>query len=138
MMDDVILNKVESIERCIRQIRVYDAIVSHSSFTEDYLTQDAILLNLLRAVELSLDIANHIVRVKKLGIPKDSRESVGQLVESGIIQKETGDLLKAMVGFRNIAIHEYRKIDHAILRSVLDTHLDDFLRFTSEVLQSEC
>lgn len=36
-MNDVVLNKKESIERCIRQIRTYYALPSDLPFEEDFL-----------------------------------------------------------------------------------------------------
>jgi uncharacterized protein YutE (UPF0331/DUF86 family) len=136
MIDDVILNKVESIERCIRQIRLYEKIPSEVAFQEDYYKQDAILLNLQRAIELCIDVANHIVRMKKIGIPKESRDAIQLLIERHIISESTGIGMKGMIGFRNIAIHEYQKVDTKIFRSIIDNRLDDFTRFTSEIIRS--
>jgi len=45
-MNEIILNKKVSIERCIRQIRQYYAVASDSPFALDYLRQDAIAMNL--------------------------------------------------------------------------------------------
>lgn len=45
--------------------------------------------------------------------------------------------LQAMVGFRNIAVHRYQDLDLAILKSILDERLDDFVEFTSCVLRSD-
>jgi uncharacterized protein YutE (UPF0331/DUF86 family) len=136
MIDDIILNKVESVERCIRQIRLYDRIPSEVPFYKDYYKQDAILLNLQRAIELCIDVANHIVRVHKIGIPKESRDAIQLLIERLIISESTGIRLKGMIGFRNIAIHEYQKVDIRIFRSIIDDRLDDFERFTSEIIRS--
>lgn len=49
MMNDIVLNKKESIERCIRQIRRYYAAPSDLPFAADHLRQDAIAINLQRA-----------------------------------------------------------------------------------------
>jgi len=45
-MNDIVLNKKESIERCIRQIKRYYAMDSDVSFEEDYLRQDAIAIKI--------------------------------------------------------------------------------------------
>ena len=57
-MNDIILNKKESIERCIKQIRIYYGLPSEIPFEEDYLRQDAVALNLQRACEQCIDLAN--------------------------------------------------------------------------------
>ncbi len=58
-MDDLILNKVASIERCISSVKEeYEA--DTEGFANDYTRQDAAILNLQRACEQSIDLANHI------------------------------------------------------------------------------
>lgn len=72
MPDDVVLNKVVSLERCVRRIR--DVYGKNDTNLYDNLTaQESILLNLQRACEVSIDLAMHIVRKRRLGIPQDSR-----------------------------------------------------------------
>jgi uncharacterized protein YutE (UPF0331/DUF86 family) len=39
-----------------------------------------------------------------------------------------------MVGFRNVAIHDYRRLDLDIVKSIVTSRLDDFLAFTSTLL----
>ena len=87
-MDDVILAKKESLERCVRQIHLYRQITSELPLEKDFLRQDAIALNLQRAAELCLDMANHVVRRRKLGVPKDSRESFTLLEKASLIPAE--------------------------------------------------
>lgn len=41
-----------------------------------------------------------------------------------------------MVGFRNIAVHDYRRLDLAIVRAIVRTHLDDFAAFARFALAS--
>jgi uncharacterized protein YutE (UPF0331/DUF86 family) len=69
-MNEVILNKKVSIERCIEQISRYYALDRGLPFEQDFLKQDAIAMNLQRACELSIDIANHLIIIRKLGLPK--------------------------------------------------------------------
>ncbi|WP_257133880.1 type VII toxin-antitoxin system HepT family RNase toxin, partial [Bacillus wiedmannii] len=48
--------------------------------------------------------AMHIVAGKKLGLPQSSREAFDLLVDADLLSKELASKLKAMVGFRNIAV----------------------------------
>ena len=43
--------------------------------------------------------------------------------------------LMNMVGFRNIAVHDYQALDLDILESILNKHIDDFKQFTKVLLQ---
>lgn len=134
-MNDIVLNKKESIERCIKQIRLYYALSSDKPFEEDSLKQDAIALNLQRACEQSIDLANHTIKTRKLGLPKESRESFRLLAQNGIIPRNLADNLENMVGFRNALVHEYQKLDIKLMIDVIENHLDDLLDFTNFILK---
>ena len=137
MIDDIILNKKESIERCIKQIKDYYNLPSDIEFSENYMKQDAIAINIQRTAELCIDIANHIIKVKKLGIPKETKECFELLKNNKIISGELSSKLIGMVGFRNILVHEYKKIDINIMIDVIENRLIDILSFTEIILKLE-
>lgn len=131
-MNEVILNKVTTIERCIKRIHeVYD---QNPSNLKDFTKQDSIILNIQRACEASIDLAMHIVSEKKLGVPKASREAFKLLQEADIIDESLARTLMNMVGFRNIAVHDYEAIELDILESILEKHIDDFKDYTKMIL----
>ncbi len=129
MIDPVVLSKRESVERCLSQIRKYYALPSDVSFVDDYLRQDAIASNLERACQLTIDLANHTIRRKKLGLPKDSGKGFDLLHEAGLIDEDLKKKLRGMVGFRNILVHRYRELDLDLMIDVIENHLDDLLEF---------
>lgn len=132
-MNDVILNKVTTIERCVHRVReVYDQNVDN---LKDFTKQDSIILNIQRACEASIDLAMHIVSEKKLGIPKASRDAFKLLQEATIIDESLASTLMNMVGFRNIAVHDYQSIDLEILQAILEKHINDFKEYTKIVLR---
>lgn len=130
-MNDVVLNKKESIERCIKQIRTYYATSGDKPFQEDYLRQDAIALNLQRACEHCIDLANYTIKKKKLGLPKESKDSFRLLSQEHVIDTELSLKLEKMVGFRNTLIHEYQKLDIDLMIEVIENRLDDLVDFTT-------
>ena len=136
MIDDVVLNKKESVERCIAQIRAYYAEPSEKAFADDQLRQDAIAINLQRAVEQCLDLANHAVRVLKLGIPKKSSDVFSMLADRGVIDRPLEKKLVSMVGFRNVLVHEYQKLEISIMIDVIENRLDDMIAFTNAVMRT--
>jgi uncharacterized protein YutE (UPF0331/DUF86 family) len=135
-MNEVILNKKVSIERCIAQIGKYFVAPSALPFVEDHYKQDAIAMNLQRACELSIDIANHLIRTNKLGLPQDSRDSFELLNRAGLINAELTAALKAMIGFRNVLVHEYQKLDLDIMRNIIECRLHDLVDFAGIALES--
>jgi uncharacterized protein YutE (UPF0331/DUF86 family) len=133
-MNEIILNKKISIERCIQQINSYYALDTGKPFDTDYLKQDAIAMNLQRACELAIDIANHLIKRKKLGLPQDSRDSFALLYQAGLITSEQMNGLQAMIGFRNTLVHEYQKLNLQIMAKVIEHHLHELLDFANTAL----
>lgn len=134
MADDVLLNKVAIIERCLG--RIDEEYRGHEGEIDtDYTRQDSIILNLQRACEAAIDAAMHVVRLRRLGIPQDSREAFTMLREAGVLPAELSDHLQAMVGFRNIAVHDYRKLNIEIVRSIIQQRLPDFREFSRVILK---
>ena len=131
MVRDVIYNKIASIERCINRINeVYEG---NPQNLDDYTKQDSIILNIQRACECSIDLAMHIVSEKKLGIPQNSRDAFEVLEANKVIEKVLANKMKSMVGFRNIAVHNYQAVNIDILRDVIEKHTDDFFEFIFEI-----
>lgn len=130
-MNDVVLNKVQSIQRCVARARAEHAAAT--DWAADFTRQDAAVMNVLRASERAIDLANLVIRRDRLGIPATSRESFERLCAAGIIPAELGTRMRAMVGFRNIAVHNYRTLDLEIVARVLETGLDDVLAFADTV-----
>ncbi|MDI3534942.1 MAG: hypothetical protein PWQ82_1307 [Thermosediminibacterales bacterium] len=135
MQNDVILNKISTIERCIK--RVHEEYNNNPDNLKNYTKQDSIILNIQRACEASIDLAMHIVSEKGLGIPQSSREVFDILYKNNLIDENLANKLKAMVGFRNIAVHDYQAINLDIVQQIIIKHLNDLKKFAEIVLGSE-
>lgn len=135
-MDDVVVNKAAIIERCIARVR-QEYAADDRNLTDDQRRQDSIILNLQRACEAAIDLAMHVVRVRRLGVPQETRDGFAFLREAGILEAELADRMMAMVGFRNVAVHDYRRLDLAIVRSIVTERLGDFLDLTRTLLAEQ-
>lgn len=136
MADEVVLNKIAVIERCLQRIRdEYEG--NENQLETDYTRQDAIVLNLLRASEAAIDLAMHATRIGKLGLPQESREAFALLERAGWIEPDLSRRMQAMVGFRNVAVHDYQKLSLEVVKSILEGHLSDFQDFSSAILSQE-
>lgn len=127
-MNDIFINKVQSIQRCVQRAREeYNA--DRDGFTSNYTRQDAAILNVLRACEAAIDLANHAIREYKLGIPVSSADSFALLGNGGVIDSVMAGRLTKMVAFRNIVVHQYTRIDIAIAQTVIASGLDELIAF---------
>jgi uncharacterized protein YutE (UPF0331/DUF86 family) len=127
-MNDILTNKIQSIQRCVERARE-EYHKAGNLFRSNYTSQDAAILNVTRACEMSIDLANHIIKKEKLGIPTSSAESFYLLARKNIISYDMEEKMKKMVNFRNIAMHEYRNLNIDIVETVILSGLDDLLEF---------
>ena len=133
MIDDVILNKTEIVKRCIRRAKEeYDC---NPKNLENYTKQDSITLNIQRACEAVIDLGMHVIAERDLGIPQTSRDTFEILQDNMIITSEMCERLKAMIGFRNIAIHNYQRLNLKIIQAIIEKDLKDLLSFTDVILK---
>ena len=133
-MDDIVLNKISIIEKCINRI-IEEYVGYEDKFEENYTKQDSVVLNLERACQACIDLGMHIVRIKNLGVPQSNRDVFVLLQKARIINPGLSKKMQAMVGFRNIAVHDYQNLNLDIVRAIIEKHLKDFKDFKKVILQ---
>ena len=100
---------------------------------DEIFIQDVFVLNLQRAIQASIDIANIIIAKKGLKLPAAYKDSFLILSQNSIIDKYLADKMINMVGFRNIAVHEYQELNSDILKSILLYNLKDLEELYSSI-----
>jgi uncharacterized protein YutE (UPF0331/DUF86 family) len=126
---DVVFSKINVIKNCIMAIEKASVQVQDSSF------QLAIFeLNLQRAIQACIDLANMCIAKEGLGLPTTYKHSFEILNKHQILDDVAMKKLCAMVGFRNISVHDYEEIKPAIVRSIVKNNLTDFEAFYAIIL----
>jgi uncharacterized protein YutE (UPF0331/DUF86 family) len=133
-MNDLVINKIQSIQRCIQRAREEYGSDSEG-FDTNYTKQDAAILNVVRACEQAIDLANYVIKKHKLGIPTSSTESFDLLRQKLIIDASLAEKLKKMVHFRNTVIHQYQRTDMSIVKAVIVSDLNDLIRFGDRIME---
>ena len=134
-MSDIVINKVQSIQRCVERAREeYHA--DPAGFATNFTRQDAAVLNVLRACEQSIDLANHVIKTRKMGIPASSAQTFELLQQKSVIDPDLAENLIKMIHFRNTVIHQYQRMDMQIVQKVITAGLDDLIRFGDCILKS--
>ncbi len=129
----VIEQKLETLRYCVN--RVADRCPGSADIlARDPDTQDIIALNLSRAVQQCVDIGAHLITSLDLPPPGTMGETFDRLAEGKVIDSALADRLKKAVGFRNIAVHNYERINWEIVHAVCSRHLDDFRAYAREVV----
>lgn len=130
-MNDIALAKLASIQRCVRRIR--DVTHGDPTRVQEIDIQESVILNLQRAIQAAIDLAAHLIAQQSWGLPDSLKAHFTILVRENVIDAALGKQLEAMVGFRNIAVHDYETIDVDILRRIVAERLTDLERFTAAV-----
>ena len=131
MTDDDLLEKrlayvVDSVER----LRVH---ARPERLLEDPVQLGFVEHTLQTAIQAMLDVASSVVSSLHLGEPRTNAELFDRLASAGWIPSARVEVYRRIVGFRNILVHRYVEVDPAVVRSILDRHVDDLLAFVREV-----
>ncbi len=106
---NIAARKIATILHCVERARSEHAAAG-AGFRQDDTRQDAALINVTRACEAAIDLANMLIRKRRLGVSGEARESFALLERAGVIAPDLRGRLQKMIGFRNIAIHQYQEI----------------------------
>ena len=134
MPDDVVMQKLASIDRCLRAIRDY--VASDLTRLREPIVLDAVVLNLQRACEQAIDAACREVSRRGLGVPADSADAFSLLERERLLSPAVAERMRRMVGCGNIAVHEYRRIDPEVVRTVVEHRLDDYRALCRELSEA--
>jgi uncharacterized protein YutE (UPF0331/DUF86 family) len=131
---------IERIKDKLSELQVYIAELNEDlpdaedEYLEERLKRRACERTFQLACEDILDICNLIIAGKGLGLPKDNRDAIQKLVDNKIISKKLGDRLEDMVGFRNLLVHRYGKVDDSKAYHYLNEEINDLYEF-AEIIE---
>lgn len=125
--------KIAVIDRCLARIAEVRGERRKDLLPID--VEDIASLNLQRAIQAAIDLANHVASSEAYGTPDSTAGVFTLLQQKGVIDAELAGRLRRMVGFRNIAVHEYQTVDPAILEAILERHLGDLRTLGAQVTE---
>lgn len=128
---DIVLAKAATIDRCLA--RIVEVRNRPSGLTE-LDRAELVLLNLQRAAQAAIDLASHVVAAEGMPLPAETRELFSALARGGVIPEALAEALRRMVGFRDLAVHEYQEIDPAIVEAIVAGHLGELRDFARLVM----
>ena len=132
---EIIIKRIEQIERHLEKISAYRKL-SRGEFLKDSNAQDIVEYNLFQIVNHLIDIMQHIVVDEDYGLPQTAYEAVEILQEKGFLNKKDLDLLKKMIGFRNVVGHDYISIDKVVVHRILTGGERDIKRVIGKITKN--
>ncbi|RKT45033.1 type VII toxin-antitoxin system HepT family RNase toxin [Thiocapsa rosea] len=127
---ELVEKKLAFIESCIADLR---HLARPELIEADLREQRFVAYTLQIAIQAALDAASHIVADERLGEPTNNRALFEALLRDGWLPPHLAPSLAGMVGFRNILVHGYQAVDPAVVRDVVQRHLDDLLQFVAAI-----
>jgi len=132
---DLILAKSSSVKRHLNRV-IEKRHTDLQTFLQDIDRQESILFNLQMAIQNCIDIAAHIVSEEGLGVPGSTNEMFYLLEENEYLNNELTEKMVKAVGFRNLIVHEYGKIDLEQVFEVAQEDITDLNEYIVFLFQS--
>jgi uncharacterized protein YutE (UPF0331/DUF86 family) len=129
---DVVTAKVATIDRCLQ--RISETRGKRSAVLLPVEVEDIVVLNLQRAVQAAIDLATHVVSAEGYALADSVAAFFSVLEGHGILEPPLAERLRRMVGFRNVAIHDYQELDARIVEAIVSRHLTDLRLFATRVV----
>lgn len=133
MVNVILVKKLINDLREKKRLLEQKQIKNFAAFQSDPFLHNAVQHMLEIMVEISIDIGNHIIADEGWLTPSSNREVFEILEEHGVLSPNLAKLSKKMVGFRNIVVHMYEKVDLEEVYAILKKHLGDFEKFAKEI-----
>ncbi len=132
MVDRLVIKaKLSFADARLNELRAHRT-VSLDRLQDDRTLQAAILYHLQVAIQACIDIASHIVADENWGVPGTSKDLFDFLGQRRVITLSLAREMKGLVGFRNLVVHAYDKLD---LKRV-HVQLPDYRRALSRYLKA--
>lgn len=125
---DLLLRKLADLDQYLGQVSEYKGITL-DQYRGEWKIQRIVERTLQMAIEVCVDIANHIIADRGLRVPTTYAEAFEVLGEAGLLDAAQRDAMVHMSKFRNVIVHDYARVDPAIVVRILREHLDDITRF---------
>ena len=129
----LMLRKLTELEEHLNHLQEFRSI-NAQEYKESWKTQRIIERTLQIMIELSVDIANHIIGDQRYRVPTSYADTFKVLEEEKVLSSKISKTLQEMAKFRNIIVHGYDKIDETIVISILKNRLNDFILFRDAIL----
>lgn len=133
MVDIILVKKLLTDLRERKKLLKEKNIKDFNVFSSDPFLHNAVQHMLEVMVEICVDIGNHIIADQGWPVPSSSREIFETLHQRKVISEDVLKTAKKMVGFRNIVVHMYERVDLEEVYAIYKRHLNGFEKFAAEI-----
>ena len=131
---DLILAKAGSVKSHLNRV-IEKRNVDLDSFIKDIDRQESILFNIQTAVQNCIDIAAHIISEESFGVPGSTTEMLYILGKNGYLDNDLTQKMVKAVGFRNLIVHEYGKIELEQVYEIAQNDINDLNEYLKAIIK---
>ena len=128
---DVVLAKIAQIDYALLRMQQTQSRSALSAAEREELLE----LHLQRAAQAAIDLAAHVIATENYELPDAIGRSFAILAEHQVISDELAERLRRMAGFRNVAVHQYERLQPEIVESIVKTNLADVKEFCNALIE---
>ena len=126
---NIVSSRIHRIRECVGFLKKIAKLADEETFLKDPFLTASAERYLQVAIQATLDICNHIVADLGLEAPSEYRQVPEILAREKLLPKRLSKRMTAMIGLRNILVHEYLRVDRRLIYEVLRNDLEDFATF---------
>lgn len=131
---DLILAKASSVKRHLKRV-IEKRNIDLQTFLKDIDCQESILFNLQMAIQNCIDVAAHIISEQGFGVPGSTNEMFYLLEENGYLDTDLTEKMVKAVGFRNLIVHEYGKVELKQVFEVAQNNIEDLNEYLRSIFK---
>ena len=131
---DLILAKAGSVKSHLNRV-IEKRNVDLDSFIKDIDRQESILFNIQTGVQNCIDIAAHIISDESFGVPGSTTEMFYLLEKNGYLDNDLTQKMIKAVGFRNLIVHEYGRIELEQVYEIAQNDVNDLNEYLKAIFR---
>ena len=131
---DLILAKASSVKRHLKRV-IEKRNIDLQTFLKDIDCQESILFNLQMAIQNCIDVAAHIISEEGFGVAGSTNEMFYLLEENGYLDTDLTEKMVKAVGFRNLIVHEYGKVELKQVFEVAQNNIEDLNEYLRSIFK---
>lgn len=108
--------------------------VTLEEYRADAVRRSAIERLLCRLVETAAGINAHLASRLLGEAPADYHDSFVKAAQIGALEASFGGEIARSAGLRNRIVHEYEKVDHAVVHAAIPIALEQYRRYLRQIL----
>lgn len=130
---NILRNRISLVNEYLSHLKEMQNL-SETEYLADFRNYNTVERLLQLTIEAFIDVGNHLVAVNTWGKPSNYREIFQILTEQGILTEDLGKKSQDIIGFRNILVHHYFRLDRELVYKILQDDLDDLASLARHII----